>query len=135
MIKIIDIYNKKYLYLGNICLKKILEKEPKKYIKITDNDQSIGIKINDNEYAYFAVENESNNKIYSYGFYNPNNDWSKKEQKTFSSKMNTDNVRSDQKWVYKYLSFNELEEKISGITIEKLTDFIKNLLESLIKSL
>ena len=133
--EIIDIYNKKYLYLGNICLKKILEKEPKKYIKITDNDQSIGIKINDNEYAYFAVENESNNKIYSYGFYNPNNDWSKKEQKTFSSKMNTDNVRSDQKWVYKYLSFNELEEKISGITIEKLTDFIKNLLESLIKSL
>lgn len=47
--------------------------------------------------------------------------------------MNTDNVYSDSEWVFKYLSFNELEEKISGITIEKLTDFIKNHLESLIK--
>ena len=133
--EIIDIYNKKYLYLGNICLKKILKENQKKYIRINDNDQIIGEKINDREYVYFAVEIVNNNKIYSYGFYNPNNDWSKKEQKTFSSKMNIDNVRSDQMWVYKYLSFNELEEKLSGITIEKLTDFIKNLLESLIKSL
>ena len=102
-------------------------------LRINENDQFIGKKINDKEYAYFAVENVSNNKIYSYGFYNSNNDWSKKEQKTFSSKMNTDNVYSDSEWVFKYLSFNELEEKISGITIEKLTDFIKNHLESLVK--
>lgn len=132
--EIIDIYNKKYLYLGNICLKKILEENTEKYIKIDNNEQYIGKKINDKAYAYFAVENENNNKIYSYGFYNPNSDWSKKEQKTFSSKMNTDNVDSNSEWVYKYLSFKELEEKISGITIEKLTDFIKNLLESLINS-
>lgn len=135
--EIIDIYNKKYLYLGNICLKKILEKEPKKYIKITDNDQSIGIKINDNEYAYFAVENESNNKIYSYGFYNPNNDWSTKDQKNLSRKMNTGNVQLDTMWVYKYLSFKELEteEKLSGITIEKLTNYIEWLLDGLINNL
>ena len=80
-------------------------------LRINENDQFIGKKINDKEYVYFAVENVSNNKIYSYGFYNSNNDWSKKEQKTFSSKMNTDNVYSDSEWVFKYLSFNELEEK------------------------
>ena len=135
--EIIDIYNNKYLYLGNICLKKILKENQKKYIRINDNEHFIGKKINDKEYAYFAVENESNNKIYSYGFYNPNNDWSKKEQKTFISKMNTDNVVSNSEWVYKYLSFKELEteEKLSGITIEKLTKYIEWLLDGLIKSL
>ena len=132
--EIIDIYNNKYLYLGNICLKKILNEKPKKYIKIDDNDQFIGKKINDTEYAYFAVENEGNNKIYSYGFYNPKKDWLKKDQNTFSLIMNTDNVASNSEYVYKYLSFRELEEEIRGITIEKLTDFIKGLLESLIKS-
>ena len=128
---IVNIFNNRYEYLGNFCLEKIV-KEDSSYEKI--NDGIIGKKLSENEYAYFAVEAENKNKVYSYGFYNKNSDWTPKDQKTFMSKMKgADNVQSGSEWIYKYLSSKELEneKELENLTVDKLEKYIKKLIEKL----
>ena len=128
---IVHIYKNRYEHLGNFCLKEII-KEDSSYEKIRDG--MIGKKISENEYAYFNIEAENSNKVYSYGFYNKNGNWTSKDQKNFISKLKgLDNVQSNSEWIYKYLSSKELEneKKLEKLTVNKLKKYIKGLIENL----
>lgn len=129
---IVDIYNNKYEFLGNVCIKEIID-EDSNYEKIDDG--IIGKKVSENVYAYFSVEAENSNKIYSYGFYNKNNDWTTKDNSTFEKKMKTSGIECNSQWVYKYLNYKSLEneKKLNKLTIEKMKMYIKGLIENISK--
>ena len=120
---IVDIYNNKYVYLGTACIKDIID-ENSCYEKI--NDGIIGKKLSDGTYSYFAVEADTSNRVFSYGFYNPNGDWTVKKQESLAKKIKSTDVQQSDEWVFKYLSFNNLEteKKLQKLTVSKMKAFI-----------
>lgn len=129
---IVDIYNNKYVYLGTACIKDIID-ENSCYEKI--NDGIIGKKLSDGTYSYFAVEADTSNRVFSYGFYNPNGDWTVKKQESLAKKIKSTDAQQGNEWVFKYLSFNNLEteKKLQKLTVSKMKAFIIGLIDSLAK--
>ena len=75
------------------------------------------------------------NRVFSYGFYNPNGDWTVKKQESLAKKIKSTDVQQSDEWVFKYLSFNNLEteKKLQKLTVSKMKAFIIGLIDSLAK--